>query len=68
MMSGVSIYDRDLDRAVANHAPLSPLSFLERAAATYPDRVSVIHGTKRFTWAETYARVRRLASALAARG
>lgn len=68
MMPGVSIYDRDLDRAVANHAPLSPLSFLERAAATYPDRVSVIHGTKRFTWAETYARVRRLASALAARG
>ncbi|MBM3950447.1 MAG: acyl-CoA synthetase [Rhodospirillales bacterium] len=63
-----SIYDRDLDRNAANFAPLSPLTFLERAAAVYPDRIAVIHGRKRFTWKETYARCRRLASALAKRG
>ena len=63
-----SIYDRDLDRNPANFAPLTPLSFLERAAAVYPDHPSVIHGRKRFTWTETYARCRRLAGALAQRG
>ncbi|MCC7016685.1 MAG: acyl-CoA synthetase [Rhodospirillales bacterium] len=63
-----SIYDRDLDRNAANVAALSPLSFLERAASVYPDRVAVIHGRKRFTWKETYARCRRLASALSVRG
>jgi fatty-acyl-CoA synthase len=64
MMSKTSIYDRDLDACAANYTPLSPLSFIARTAATYPDRVSVIHGRKRFTWAETFARARRLASAL----
>ncbi|MBM3733695.1 MAG: acyl-CoA synthetase [Acidimicrobiia bacterium] len=63
-----SIYDRDLDRNAANFAPLSPLTFLERAAAVYPAHIAVIHGRKRFTWKETYARCRRLASALAKRG
>ncbi|MBM3565859.1 MAG: AMP-binding protein, partial [Alphaproteobacteria bacterium] len=63
-----SIYDRDLDRNPANHAPLTPLSLLERAAHVYPDHVSVIHGRRRYTWRETYARCRRLASALAKRG
>ena len=61
-------YDRDLDRNAANYAPLSPLTFIERAAAVYPDHPSVIYGEKRFTWAETYARCRRLAGALAKRG
>lgn len=61
-------YDTDLPRNAANHAPLTPLSFLERTAAVYPDRVAVIHGTVRRTWRETYARCRRLASALARRG
>ena len=60
-----SIYDRDLDRNAANFAPLTPLSLLERAAAVYPDHLSVIHGRRRFTWKETYARCRRLAGALA---
>ncbi|HEY6862299.1 MAG TPA: acyl-CoA synthetase [Burkholderiales bacterium] len=60
-------YEVDLERNPANHAPLTPLGFIERAAAVYPKRTAVIHGERRFTWAETYARSRRLASALAAR-
>ncbi|NML27823.1 acyl-CoA synthetase [Zoogloea dura] len=63
-----SPYDHGLDKCAANHVPLSPLSFLERSAQVYPDRLSVIHGTRRFTWSETYARCRRLASALARKG
>jgi len=63
-----SIYDVGLDRNDANYAALSPLSFLAWSADVYPDRVSVIHGALRFTWSETYARARRLASALLARG
>ena len=61
-------YDQGLDRNPANYVSLSPLSYLERSAQVYPDYPSVIHGARRFTWAETYARCRRLASALAARG
>ena len=60
-----SIYDLGLDRNAANYTPLSPLSFIERAAAVYPDRLAVVHGGIRRTWAETYGRCRRLASALA---
>jgi fatty-acyl-CoA synthase len=60
-------YARHLDKCAANYQPLSPLSFLERAAAIYPQRTAVIHGTLRFTYADFYARARRLASALAAR-
>jgi fatty-acyl-CoA synthase len=63
-----SPFEQDLDRNPANCAPLTPLSFLERAAYVYPKRTSVIHGPRRFTWSETYARCRRLASALAKRG
>ena len=61
-------YETDLDRNPANFAALTPLSFLERAASVYPDRVAIVHGPQRQTWAATYARCRRLASALAARG
>ncbi|HZR70527.1 MAG TPA: acyl-CoA synthetase [Burkholderiales bacterium] len=61
-------YEVDLERNPANYAPLTPLGFIERAAAVYPGRTAVIHGERRFTWAETYARSRRLASALAMRG
>jgi len=67
-MSENSIYERDLERGKANYAPLSPISFLERTAHTFPDLTFVIHGAKRFTWGETYARCRRLASALTKRG
>src|SRR5262245_16083787 len=67
-MSFANPYDRGLDRNPANFAPLTPLTFLERSASVYPRRVSVIHGSRRFTWADTYARSRRLASALSRRG
>jgi 3-(methylthio)propionyl---CoA ligase len=52
----------------ANYAPLSPLGFLVRAEAVFPDRIAVIHGEQRFTWRETAERCRRLASALRGRG
>jgi len=61
-------YEQDLGRNPANYAPLTPLSFIERAARVYPDRLAVVHDEQRFTWKETYARCRRLASALAKRG
>jgi fatty-acyl-CoA synthase len=61
-------YAQDLDRRPANYAPLTPLSFIERSAYVYPDRPAVVHGRQRYTWSETYARCRRLASALARRG
>ena len=61
-------YEIGLDRNAANYVPLSPLTFLERTAAVYPTRTSVIHGARRYTWAETEARCRRLASALKNRG
>jgi len=61
-------FETDLDRTPANHVPLSPLSFLRRTARVYPDHPSLVHGALRHTWGETYARCRRLAAALAARG
>ena len=61
-------YELNLDKNPANYAPLTPLGFIERAAYVYPNRTAVIHGARRATWAETYARCRRLASALARRG
>jgi len=61
-------YELDLDKNAANYAPLTPLSFIERAASVYPERLSIIHGTRRFSWRDTYARSRRLASALTGRG
>jgi len=63
-----NIYDLDLDKNTANHAPLTPLTFLAWTAEVYPQRLAVVHGTRRLTWSEVYARSRRLASALAARG
>jgi fatty-acyl-CoA synthase len=64
----MSHFEQNLDRNSANYVPLSPLSFIERAASVYPNRVAVIYGDQRFTWKETYARSRRLASALSRRG
>src|ERR1041384_8239260 len=61
-------YDIDLDRNPANFQPLTPLPFLERAAAVFPDHTAIIHGALRRSYAEFYARSRRLASALAKRG
>ena len=61
-------YDIDLDRNAANFQPLTPLGFLERSAAIFPDRLAVVHGAVRRNYRELYARARRLASALAAHG
>ena len=61
-------FEIGLDRTAANYVPLSPLTFLDRSAAVFPGRTSVIHGERRYTWAETRARCRRLASALRKRG
>ena len=68
MTSEPSSLEAGLARGPANYAALSPLGFLARAARVYPDRPSVIHGARRWTWAETAARCRRLASALSRRG
>ncbi|QIL72383.1 acyl-CoA synthetase [Diaphorobacter sp. HDW4B] len=59
-----SIYDQNLPQNEANHAPLTPLSFIERTAEVYPDRLAIIYGDLRRTWSETYARCRQLASSL----
>jgi fatty-acyl-CoA synthase len=61
-------YTNGLGKRVANYTPLSPLSFLPKVAAVHPNRVALIHGAWRSTWAQTYVRCRRLASALAKHG
>jgi fatty-acyl-CoA synthase len=61
-------FELGLDKNAANYVPLSPLSFLRRAAEVYPNRPAVTHGDRRHTWSETYARCRRFASALRRRG
>ena len=61
-------YTVGLDRNAANHMPLSPLSFIERAATVHPEQLAVVHGSQRYTWRESYARCRRLASALQRHG
>ena len=61
-------YEQHLDRNPANYTPLSPLSFLPRAAQVYPERTALAHGELRRSWSEVYTRCRRLASALADRG
>ncbi|MEQ8452454.1 MAG: acyl-CoA synthetase [Nitratireductor sp.] len=62
------IFEIGLDRNAANFQPLTPLSYLERAAMTFPDRTAIIHGAARTSYRDFFARSRRLASALAARG
>ena len=61
-------YATGLDKNPANYQPLSPVGLLERAAAVYPSHTAIIHGAKRISYAEFYARARRLASALQIRG
>jgi fatty-acyl-CoA synthase len=63
-----SAYDRDLDRNPANFQPLTPLTFLARAAGVFPNRVAIIHGDLRRSYRDFYSRSRRLASALAKAG
>jgi len=56
------------EKRVANYTPLTPLSFIARSAAVYPDHLSIIHGARRYTWLDTHTRCRRLASSLQRRG
>ena len=57
-------YENGLDKNPANFVALTPLTFIERSAYIYPNRLSLIHGRRRSSWGETYTRCRRLASAL----
>lgn len=59
-----SKYEQNLDRNAANFAALTPLSFIERTASVYPERLAIVHGDLRQTWGQTYARCRQLASSL----
>ncbi len=63
-----SIFEQDLPKTDANFAALTPLSYLERSALVYPDKLAVVHGELRQNWSQTYARCRRLASALQQHG
>ena len=67
-MTAPSPFETDLDRNPANFTALTPLTFLERTAAVYPDRLAVVHGERRYSWRETAERCRRLGSALARHG
>jgi len=67
-MAHPTLYTTGLDKTAANYVPISPLTFIERAAAVEPNRTSIVHGTDRYTWAQTYTRCRQLASALAQLG
>lgn len=61
-------YEQDLGRNAANHQPLTPISYLERAAKTYPGHVAIIHGASRVTYRDFWRRSLQLASALAQNG
>ena len=68
MSTSASPYDIGLDKNAANYVPLSPIGFLLRSAAVYPNRLAVLHGERRYSWREALERCRRLAAALAVRG
>jgi fatty-acyl-CoA synthase len=63
-----SPFETDLDKNPANYQPLTPVTFLERSARTFPDRTAIIHGTAHTSYRAFYARARKLASALTKRG
>ncbi|TDR50778.1 fatty-acyl-CoA synthase [Halomonas ventosae] len=63
-MSDVCQFNDALEKTAANHVPLSPLSFIKRAAAVYPDRTALIYNETRYSWQQTYDRCCRLASLL----
>lgn len=58
------MFELGLDKSEANHTPLTPLTFIRRSALAHPSRTAVIHGDIRRTWAETYQRCLKMASAL----
>ncbi len=61
-------YEQHLDKVKANYVPLTPISFLQRSAAVYPDKTAIIHGARHYSYRAFYRRSRQLASALARRG
>jgi fatty-acyl-CoA synthase len=63
-----SSYDLDLGRNAANFQPLTPLTFLARAAEVYPDATAIIHGARSWKYRDFHARAKKLASALSQRG
>ncbi len=63
-----SSYDLDLGRNAANFQPLTPLTFLARAAEIYPDTTAIIHGARSWNYRDFHARAKKLASALSRRG
>ena len=63
-----SAYDRDLDKNQANYQPLTPLTYLERAAKTFPDHTAIVHGSQRISYGRFWERSLKLASALRSRG
>lgn len=67
-LKGSNPFETDLDKTSANYEPLTPLSFLQRTAWVYPDRLAVIHGKTRRTWKEVHTRAHKLAGALSRRG
>jgi len=64
----MNLFDMSLDKNPANYVSLSPLTFLKRAADVYPNKLACVHGEQTFTWAETYIRCVKLASALSRKG
>lgn len=64
----MSIFERDLETNEANFQPLSPVSFLQRAATIRPNQTAIVHGDRRYSYAQFWERSQRLASALNARG
>lgn len=68
MPSLANPFETDLDRNPANHQPLTPLSFLQRAAQVFPDHIAIIHGSQRLQYSDFYRRARKLASALERHG
>src|SRR5947207_10748448 len=68
MSTSTNPYEIGLEKNAANYVPLTPIGFLLRSAAIYPNRLAVVHGERRYSWRDALERCRRLASALAARG
>jgi len=64
----MNLFDMSLDKNPANYVSLSPLTFLKRSADVYPNKIACVHGDRKITWAETYQRCVKLASALTERG
>ena len=60
----INPYNTDLDKNLANYQPLTPISFLERAADVFPNHTAIIHGSLKQTYSNFYARSKKLASAL----